>query len=116
VRDVRDGRERSERVFEWNDGRGEEKTWEREVGKRLPVVLPDGDCRGKRERERKRDDRVQDETAEEVSSKRNFSSPLTIKNVEMERERRIDICIRARSALKRGRFGDARLSSLTTKI
>ena len=76
MRDVRDGRERSERVFEWNDGRGEEKTWEREVGKRLPVVLPDGDRRGKRERERKRDDRVQDETAEEVSSKRSFSSPL----------------------------------------
>ena len=50
MRDVRDGRERSERVFEWNDGRGEEKTWEgRVVAKRLPLVLPDGDCRGKRE-------------------------------------------------------------------
>ena len=73
---VFDDRERSERVFEWNDGRGEEKARERKVGKRLPVVLPDGDCRGERERERKRDDRVQDETAEEVSSKRSSSSPL----------------------------------------
>jgi len=66
VWDVFDDRERSERVFEWNDGRGEEETREGQVGeKRLPVVLPDGD----RERERKRDDdRVQDETAEEVNS------------------------------------------------
>ena len=68
-------RERSERVFEWNDGRGEEETREGKVGERLPVVLPNGD----RERERKRDDRVQDETAEEVRAVKEeklFVSPL----------------------------------------
>jgi len=43
VRDLFDDRERSERVFEWNDGRGEEETREGQVGERLPVVLPDGD-------------------------------------------------------------------------